>query len=53
MEMVAIIILGISTLVSFSTTKQKSKSKIDNYHNDDPDWAFTQSGNFDHNSSDR
>ena len=47
MELVAIIILGISAFVGFSTTERKSKPKTDNRHNDDPDWAFTQAGDFD------
>ena len=50
MELVAIIVLGISTLVGFSTKAQKPKPTTDNDHKDDPDWAFTQSYDFDGNS---
>ena len=50
MELVAIIVLGISTLVGFSTKERKTKLMTDNQHNDDPDWAFTQSFDVDGNS---
>ncbi len=43
MELIAIIVLGISTLVGFSTKERKPKAMSDNGKNDDPDWAFTQS----------
>ncbi|HEY9707256.1 MAG TPA: hypothetical protein V6D48_03535 [Oculatellaceae cyanobacterium] len=50
MELIAIIVLGISTFVGFSTKERKPHSLSDNQNNDDPDWAFTQSFNFDGNS---
>lgn len=50
MELIAIIVLGISTLVGFSTKERKPEPKTDNRNNDDPDWAFTQSCDVDSNS---
>ena len=50
MELIAIIVLGISTLVGFSTKERKQQPLTDNQNNDDPDWAFTQSYDFDGNS---
>ena len=51
MELVAIIVLGISTLVGFSTKERKTQLLTDNnQNNDDPDWAFTQSFDVDGNS---
>jgi len=51
MELIAIIVLGISTLVGFSTKERKPKAMTNNSNNDDPDWAFTQSYDFDGNSN--
>jgi len=44
MEILAIIVLGVSTLVSFSTTERQFQCKGERRFEDDPDWAFTQSG---------
>ena len=42
MEILAIVVLGISAFVSFSTSDRKSKAQIDPRSEEDPDWAFTQ-----------
>jgi hypothetical protein len=47
MELLAILVLGVVTFVSFSTNERKPKTKTDRRANSDPDWAFTQSGDLD------
>lgn len=42
MELLAILVLGISTLVGFSTNDNKPKSKKKANYNDDPDSRFTE-----------
>jgi hypothetical protein len=42
MEVLAILVLGISAFLSFSTTERKPKPQTNINHKDDPDWAFTQ-----------
>lgn len=46
MEILAIVVLGVSAFVSFSTTERKPKIKT-NLRNQDPDWAFTESYDLD------
>lgn len=50
MELLAIVVLGISAFVGFSTKERKPKPVAANRKNDDPDWAFTQSYDFDSHS---
>jgi len=47
MELLAIVVLGISTLVGFSTNGNKPKSKTNASRNDDPDWQFNEPYNSD------
>lgn len=42
MEILAIVVLGLSAVVSFSTSDRKSKPLVDRRNNADPDWAFTE-----------
>lgn len=43
MEILAIVVLGLSAVVSFSTSERKSKPLTNRRHNNtDPDWAFTE-----------
>ncbi len=47
MELLAIVVLGISTLVGFSTNGNKPKPKTNASRNDDPDWQFNEPDNSD------
>lgn len=49
MEILAIVVLGVSAFISFSTTECKPKIKTDR-RNEDPDWAFTESYDLDSSS---
>jgi hypothetical protein len=42
MEIIAIVVLGLSALVGFSTSERKSNVKADPRSEEDPDWAFTE-----------
>jgi len=42
MEILAIVVLGVSAIVGFSTSGRKPKNQIDRRSEEDPDWAFTQ-----------
>lgn len=42
MELLAIVVLGLSTLVGFSTNDNKPKRKNNARYNDDPDLRFTE-----------
>ncbi|HEY9669837.1 MAG TPA: hypothetical protein V6D11_00135 [Waterburya sp.] len=43
MEILAIVVLGVSALVGFSTSGRKSKlNNVDRRSQEDPDWSFTQ-----------
>ncbi len=43
MEILAIVVLGVSALVGFSTSERKSKlNQVDRRNQEDPDWSFTQ-----------
>jgi hypothetical protein len=50
MEILAIVVLGVSAFVSFSTSEPKPKTKTASRTNEDPDWAFTQSCDLDNSS---
>lgn len=47
--LIAMVVLGLSTLVGFSTS-EKQKPKSDSLNNEDPDWAFTESHDLDGSS---
>lgn len=44
MEILAIVVLGLSALAGFSTSARKPKFQDDPRNEQDPDWAFTQTG---------
>lgn len=50
MEIIAIVVLGLSALVGFSTSKPKPNFKTDPRREEDPDWAFTEACDSDSNS---
>ncbi len=50
MEILAIVVLGLSTLVGFSTSARKANYQVDPRSEQDPDWAFTQAGESDDSS---
>ncbi len=50
MEILAIVVLGVSALVSFSTSDRKPKTQTNPRQEEDPDLAFTQSYDFDSTS---
>jgi hypothetical protein len=50
MEIIAIVVLGLSALVGFSTSEPKPNFKADPRREEDPDWAFTEAGDSDSNS---
>ena len=47
MEILAIVVLGVSAFVSFSTANRQPKPNNDRSHQDDPDWAFTEACDLD------
>jgi hypothetical protein len=47
MEILAIVVLGLSAFAGFSTAARKPKCKVDPRCEQDPDWAFTQADNAD------
>lgn len=51
MELLAIVVLGISTLVGFSTKDNQSKPKTKAGYNDDPDWQFTEPYDLEENTN--
>ncbi len=50
MEILAIVVLGISALVGFSTSDRKPKVQSDRRSEEDPDWAFTEAYDSDESS---
>ncbi len=42
MEIFAIVVLGLSVFVGFSTSARKPKIQSDRRREEDPDWAFTE-----------
>ncbi len=44
MEFLAILVLGVSAVLSFSSSDRKPKTKTNHNHDNDPDLVFTQSG---------
>lgn len=42
MEIIAIVVLGLSAFVGFSTSNRKPNVKTDRRSEEDPDWAFTE-----------
>jgi hypothetical protein len=42
MEIFAIVVLGLSAFVGFSTSARKPKNQSDRLSEEDPDWAFTK-----------
>lgn len=47
MEILAIVVLGVSAFVSFSTSNRQPKANSARRHQEDPDWAFTEAGDSD------
>ena len=47
MEILAIVVLGLSALAGFSTSARKPKFQENPRNEQDPDWAFTQAGDSD------
>jgi hypothetical protein len=43
MEILAIVILGVSTILGFATNERKPRPKLDIRKDEDPDRAFTES----------
>jgi hypothetical protein len=50
MEIIAIVVLGLSVFVGFSTSGSKPNIKADRRSEEDPDWAFTEACDSDGNS---
>lgn len=50
MEILAIVVLGLSALVGFSTSERKPNVKADRRIEEDPDWAFTEACDSEGNS---
>jgi hypothetical protein len=51
MEIIAIVVLGLSVFVGFSTSDRKPNNiKADRRSEEDPDWAFTEACDSDGNS---
>lgn len=50
MEIIAIVVLGLSAFVGFSTSDRKPNIKVDRRSEEDPDWAFTEASDSDGNS---
>jgi len=42
MELFAIVVLGLSAIVGFSTSARQPNYEVDPRSKEDPDWAFTQ-----------
>lgn len=51
MEILAIVILGVSTLVSFSTSERKKKSQAERQREYDADLPFTEAYDLESSSS--
>ncbi|MEW6493494.1 MAG: hypothetical protein AB1589_13460 [Cyanobacteriota bacterium] len=47
MEILAIVVLGVSAFISFSTSNSQPKPNSDRRNQEDPDWAFTEAGDLD------
>lgn len=50
MEIIAIVVLGLSAFVGFSTSARKPNFKADPRREEDPDWAFTEACDSDRRS---
>lgn len=53
MELLAVLVLGVSAVLSFSSSDRKPKTKTNHKHDNDPDWAFTQSGDLNGGSGEK
>lgn len=53
MEFLAILVLGVSAVLSFSSSDRKPKTKTNHNPDNDPDWAFTQSGDLNGGSGEK
>jgi hypothetical protein len=53
MEFLAILVLGVSAVLSFSSSDHKPKTKTNHNHDNDPDWAFTEAGDLNGGNSEK